>query len=158
MCYGMSDSGNASTQQLYLYLYRRGDHQIPIPRACLRCCIFQNLCMVRVIGRARAAESAPSSSSPPVLQQQQEKTPEAALNDYLVAAEGDTSAAAEDISSGIRRGDVNAAVALPALVEYVGVPALYASSPVEAEVAETPFKEPAAGHKGTGLLQTGSKL
>jgi len=50
------------------------------------------------------------------------------LNDYLVAAEGDTSAAAEDISSGIRRGDVNAAVALPALVEYVGVPALYASS------------------------------
>jgi len=50
------------------------------------------------------------------------------LNDYLVTAEGDTSAAAEDISSGIRSGDVNAAVALPALVEYVGVPALYASS------------------------------
>jgi len=40
----------------------------------------------------------------------------------------------------------------------VALPAMYASSPVEAEVAETPFKEPAAGHKGTGLLQTGSKL
>lgn len=40
----------------------------------------------------------------------------------------------------------------------VALPKLYADSPVTAEVAQTPFKEPAKGHKGTGLLQTGSKL
>eukprot|EP00941_MAST-03F_sp_MAST-3F-sp1_P002133 g2133.t1 len=40
----------------------------------------------------------------------------------------------------------------------VALPSMYADAPVMAQVAQTPFKAPAAGHKGTGLLQTGSKL
>jgi hypothetical protein len=40
----------------------------------------------------------------------------------------------------------------------VALPKMYANAPVSATVEKTPFREPAEGHKGTGLLQTGSKL
>ena len=83
---------------------------------------------IRIIKAAKPAVDAPS-----VVEAQ--KTSEESFNDQLVTAEGDVVLAAEIIATGIREGKLDAGIAVPALVEYVGA-AAFCRSGIKASLTE----------------------
>ena len=64
-----------------------------------------------------------------------QKTSEQSFNDQLVTAEGDVELAAEFIATGIREGKLDAAIAVPALLEYVGA-ASFCRSGIKSSLSE----------------------